>query len=225
MRTSLKEAGPWLALLVIAPALAASPAEVPFAGVDGVSLPVVKARTQIAPFYPAMAQMNHAEGVVTVAATIEANGKVSAVEVVACEPAGMGFEIAASEAVRHWRFEPSTKDGESVASKTFINLHMAEPVAGAMGGSSLVRASLISPLAKTRPTTLALGGGRGTTTATSSGISTASHGRDTLTRMEKPPCTRGERCLYDRTKLNWKVGDVQPTGNGRARPTPSRPRR
>lgn len=212
MRRSLKLAAwPLLALLVVTPALTAETPDAVYAGVDGVSLPVVKARSQISPFYPATARLTHAEAVVTVAATVETNGKVSHVEVVSCDQPGMGFEDSVAGAVRHWKFTPSTRDGQAVASTTFLTLHVAEPRPGALGGSSLVRASMVNPPAKSHGVA-SLGGGR--TAAGAAGISTAGVGRSTLTRMERTPCTPGQRCMYDRTKLNWGVGGAGPVSNG-----------
>jgi TonB family protein len=93
-----------------------------------------------APYPPdALAQGIQAE--VILALTIDVAGNVSAVEVL--EPAGHGFDEAASEAGRKLRFEPAQKDGRAVPSKirfrysfTFQTPEAPAEVAPTTGGLS-----------------------------------------------------------------------------------------
>ncbi len=67
--------------------------------------------TQV-PHYTPEAKEARLQGVVVVAATIDREGRVAAVEVLKGLP--MGLSEAAAEAVRAWRFEPATLEGEAV---------------------------------------------------------------------------------------------------------------
>ncbi len=64
------------------------------------------------PTYTAEAKEARLQGVVILAATIDARGRVTAVDVLKEMP--MGLTEAAVEAIRAWRFEPATRDGEAV---------------------------------------------------------------------------------------------------------------
>ncbi|MBX3251931.1 MAG: TonB-dependent receptor [Myxococcales bacterium] len=63
--------------------------------------------------YPPAAEEAGLEGRVLLALTIEADGAVTDVQVV--RTAGHGFDEAAVEAVRRFRFQPATRDGEPAA--------------------------------------------------------------------------------------------------------------
>ncbi len=65
----------------------------------------------VPPEYPRAAERRQLEGYVTVAFSIDANGKVSGAEVVEADPQGV-FDRSAIEAVEQWRFEAgSPTDG------------------------------------------------------------------------------------------------------------------
>jgi protein TonB len=64
------------------------------------------------PVYPRAALAARLEGVVVLECTIDCAGRVADVTVL--RPAPLGLTEAAVEAVRQWRFEPSTVDGEPV---------------------------------------------------------------------------------------------------------------
>ncbi len=63
--------------------------------------------------YPPAAQAEGLEGRVLVAVTIAADGAVTDVQVI--RPAGQGFDEAAVDAIRRFRFEPARRDGAPVA--------------------------------------------------------------------------------------------------------------
>jgi protein TonB len=78
--------------------------------VDELPLPV--ART--APSYPAGARSKGITGAVTLSIQVDAQGRVTDVRVLKSEPAGT-FDDAAVRAVRGWRFQPATYQGQPVA--------------------------------------------------------------------------------------------------------------
>lgn len=66
------------------------------------------------PRYPPMALRNNQEGWVDVVFTVEADGSVGDVKVVDAQPRHV-FDSAATDAVRHWKFQPAMKAGVAVA--------------------------------------------------------------------------------------------------------------
>jgi periplasmic protein TonB len=76
---------------------------------------VVKAPAKVhdaAPTYPAIAQAARVEGVVIIQATIGTDGRVVDATVLRSVPL---LDVAAIEAVRQWRYTPSTLNGQPVA--------------------------------------------------------------------------------------------------------------
>ena len=61
-----------------------------------------------------IARVARVEGRVIVQAVILMDGSVGDVEVLSSQPSDMGFEQAAIDAVRQWRFEPATQAGRPV---------------------------------------------------------------------------------------------------------------
>ena len=74
-----------------------------------------------APDYPAAAFRQRIEGWAEVEYTIEPDGRTSAVEVVAAEPAGV-FDAAATAAVRRWRYQSRVVNGQPVAERRSVTL-------------------------------------------------------------------------------------------------------
>lgn len=73
------------------------------------------------PPYPPAMQREGLEGTVTLRVTIDARGRVSAVEEVsATHPAF--FEAARRHALRAWRFRPATRDGVAIISEQILTL-------------------------------------------------------------------------------------------------------
>jgi TonB family protein len=71
------------------------------------------------PTYPAAARQTHTEGDIVVDIAIDQTGKVADAQVVS------GPQIlrqAALDALRHWRYEPSTLDGQPVPSKLSVRI-------------------------------------------------------------------------------------------------------
>ncbi|MCB9622581.1 MAG: TonB-dependent receptor [Sandaracinus sp.] len=95
----------WISLLVAAPALAQ----------DAPAAPVItppRLVEFVEATFPPGAEAEGLEGRVLVAITIAADGAVTDVQVV--RPAGNGFDEAAVDAVRRFRFEPARRDGAPV---------------------------------------------------------------------------------------------------------------
>lgn len=67
---------------------------------------------KVNPEYPEAAKRANREAVVTVEFTVDVNGRATDIKVV--KPKGFGFDEAAIEAIKKWRFTPAQKDGVSV---------------------------------------------------------------------------------------------------------------
>jgi TonB family protein len=79
--------------------------------------------TFVPPVYPATAKWLGVKGHVTLAIDVRADGSVAnRPRVVAVHPAGRGFEEAAINAVRTWRFKPAIRGGRPVASSLRIDV-------------------------------------------------------------------------------------------------------
>ncbi len=76
----------------------------------------VIAGSRAMPEYPPAALAAGFEGIVTVAAVINEDGSVGAVEVVESTNSKLGFEEAAMDAFRHWQFAPALQGGDPVVS-------------------------------------------------------------------------------------------------------------
>lgn len=67
---------------------------------------------KVDPEYPEAAKRANREAVVFVEFTVDVDGKATDIKVV--DPKGFGFDEAAIEAIKKWRFTPAKKDGVSV---------------------------------------------------------------------------------------------------------------
>ncbi len=79
---------------------------------DGDYLPLVRAK----PLYPIEAHERGVEGWVDVAFTVLASGRVADPRVLGADPPGV-FNRAALDAVKHWRYRPTVKNGVAVAAR------------------------------------------------------------------------------------------------------------
>jgi TonB family protein len=77
-----------------------------------------------APQFPELARQRGIEGWVDLQFLVGTDGTVSDVAVVGAQPAGM-FEAAALEAVRHWRYQPVTRDGHTVSQRARVRVRFA----------------------------------------------------------------------------------------------------
>jgi TonB family protein len=80
----------------------------------GVTDPKLNFSSKVPPRYPAKALTNHKSGQVVMVARVLKDGTIGAVNPVRIKGAGCGFEEAAMEAVKRWRYTPAMKDGQPV---------------------------------------------------------------------------------------------------------------
>jgi TonB family protein len=85
-----------------------------WAGSCGVTNPVLIPESRIAPRYPEIGRKARVQGVVILQAVILEDGTVSSVDVLKSPGAHFGFDQAAIDAVRQWRYRPGLKDGRPV---------------------------------------------------------------------------------------------------------------
>jgi len=83
-------------------------------GVGGVTHPTRVAESYVQPLYPEHARRAKIGGKVFLQAIVERDGSVGEVSLLRCNRPGLGFEDAALAAVRQWRYEPATQNGEPV---------------------------------------------------------------------------------------------------------------
>jgi TonB family protein len=75
----------------------------------------------VAPEFPYVARLRGLDGWVDLQFVVGADGAVSDVAVVGAQPVGI-FEQAALDAVRHWRYQPMTRDGHAVSQHARVRL-------------------------------------------------------------------------------------------------------
>ena len=85
----------------------------------GGDLQQAKLVRDVRPVYPVLAKRGHIEGVVRLQATIGKDGSVDKVEPVSGHPV---LQQAAIDAVRQWRYKPTTLNGEAVEVVTTIDV-------------------------------------------------------------------------------------------------------
>ena len=77
--------------------------------------------SELKPPYPASKLLNEEEATLTLKLTIDANGRVIAVDPVGRADATF-LDSARKYLISHWRYEPASEDGHAVATTTIINL-------------------------------------------------------------------------------------------------------
>jgi protein TonB len=106
-------------------AAAAKPAAAPVAAPAAPPAPVaatsLKRTKTVAPDFPESARRKGVSGWVEVVFTVTPKGTVADAEVRSSSPEDV-FDDAAIKAVKQWRFEPATKDGQPVSTRTMIRL-------------------------------------------------------------------------------------------------------
>ena len=91
------------------------PQERPFmVGEDGITEPVLIPESKVDPTYPKAARKAKIVGSVILRAVIRKDGTMGGIVVLRAPGANLGFEEAAMEAVKKWRYKPATKSGEPV---------------------------------------------------------------------------------------------------------------
>ena len=159
----------------------------------------VIAGSRATPEYPPAALAAGFEGSVTVAAVINEDGSVGAVEVVDSTNSKLGFEEAALDAFRQWRFAPAVQDGEPVFSVWAYSFYFSSP-RGRLNPSPYVSgdfmvSTLVGPGAFRDFKVGAPRDGDGNISP-----SAGRKGRLHLSTPNKIPC-RTLGCMYDRSKI------------------------
>jgi protein TonB len=102
-------------------ATAAKPAAAAPVSAGPVAATSLKRTKTVAPDFPESARRKGLTGWVEVVFTVTPKGTVADAEVRSSSPEEV-FDDAAVKAVKQWRFEPATKDGQPVATRTMIRL-------------------------------------------------------------------------------------------------------
>ncbi|MDX1388793.1 MAG: energy transducer TonB, partial [Acidobacteriota bacterium] len=92
------------------------------AGVGGVTFPERIEKLYVEPAYPPVALKGDLGGRVLLQAVILKDGTVAEVSVLSSSRPGYGFEEAAIEAVKQWRYRPATLDGKAVDVYTSVTV-------------------------------------------------------------------------------------------------------
>jgi protein TonB len=79
---------------------------------------------RVPPVYPVAARSLRAEARVTLRLVVLTDGRVSGATVVVCTREGLGFEAAALEAVKRWRYEPAPAG--SGARRVMVTIHFQQ---------------------------------------------------------------------------------------------------
>ena len=184
------------------------------ADVDAVTPPKAKRSSQIAPYYPATAQLTRVNGTVVVAATVNAKGRVDSVDLVYCDQPNMGFEDSAMDAVKTWRFKPATKAGAAVESMTYVRLVFRAPDRYSRDGF-VQTDGFFTPMAS-----IATGRPR-PTLPPEFGAQPAGHSNREFSTPNRPSCIgSGSKCLYDQTNI---ISTSRQVALPQPQPTPTNP--
>jgi len=79
---------------------------------------------KVPPVYPVAAQTLRAEGRVTLRLAVLPDGSVGGATVLECTRRGLGFEAAAIQAVKRWRYEPAPL--QNGARKVVVSVHFQQ---------------------------------------------------------------------------------------------------
>jgi protein TonB len=81
----------------------------------GITVPVPIQSSRVMPEYPEIARRANLDGTVILLAVIRPDGRVGAIEVLRAPNPRLGFEFAAIEAVKQWRYRPGLMHGRPVS--------------------------------------------------------------------------------------------------------------
>jgi len=88
----------------------------------GLEPPVVIPSTRAHPDYPDIARKAKVTGSVLLLIIIDKDGRVGTIEVIQAPDARFGFELAAIEAVKQWRYRPARLGGRPVAVQATVRI-------------------------------------------------------------------------------------------------------
>jgi protein TonB len=184
--------------------------------------PFVISDSRVSPEYPPAALAAGFEGTVAVAAVVNSDGSVGAVEVVESSNPKLGFNEAAIDAMTQWRFSPARSNGEAVDSVyayVFYFYTPRGPGSGSFVGGDFVTSEFVGgvgdvgTVGKPRPGRPALTSDRPLGNGTL--IQTI---RDKVQKVKLSPTCGGRPCLYDRRDL------IPPRGTEYQGPNRTNPR-
>ena len=157
----------------------------------------VIAGSRATPEYPPAALAAGFEASVTVAAVINEDGSVGAVEVIDSTNAQLGFDEAALDAFQQWRFAPAVEDGEAVLSVWAYSFYFSSP-GGRLNPSPYVSGAFVASVLAGPG---AYQNGKSAPVLDDNGkISPSGKRRITLNTPNRIPCRR-KGCIYDRSRL------------------------
>ena len=81
-----------------------------------------KITKKVDPYFPAAARGLGITGHVSLIAIINPDGKIGEIEIVKASPEKRGFEAAAIDAVKKWRYRPAMLGGKAVAVSFIVNM-------------------------------------------------------------------------------------------------------
>jgi len=167
--------------------------------------PVVVADSRSLPDYPPAALHAGFEGVVAVAAVVNADGSLGAIEIIEDAKPHLGFGDAAIHAIKDWHFQPAMLDGQAVDSVGAFIFRFNS--VGRVDPSAFVNSDLVLSRA------IVSGIGDKNGGIIDRGFNPASILRKSIQQYGKPPATPYQ--MYDRTKL------IPPKSNSFGRNPPS----
>ena len=88
----------------------------------GLEPPVVIPSTRVHPNYPEIARKARLDGSVLLLIVIDKDGRVGEIEVIASPDARFGFDLAAIDAVKRWRYRPARLGGRPVAVQATVRV-------------------------------------------------------------------------------------------------------
>jgi periplasmic protein TonB len=88
----------------------------------GLEPPVVIPSTRVHPDYPEIARKAKVGGSVLLLIVIDQDGRVGSIEVLASPDARFGFDLAAIEAVKRWRYRPARLGGRPVSVQASVRV-------------------------------------------------------------------------------------------------------
>jgi len=88
----------------------ANPDGISFAGMNGVSNPVMLASSRVEPNYPELARKTGGKGPAILQIIVQKDGTVGDIWILSSPARDLGFDEAAIAAVRQWRFQPALKN-------------------------------------------------------------------------------------------------------------------
>lgn len=85
-------------------------------------MPPIQIATRAYPHYPEMARKARVQGTVILLVVIDKEGRVGEIEVLRAPDPRFGFELAAIEAVKQWRYRPALLGGRPVAVQASVTI-------------------------------------------------------------------------------------------------------